>query len=58
MLIYIFRTVDECLLISSMPWQRFKLQISLNYSKNLTKYGFLKCVNVKNSFDVVMVNTA
>ncbi len=31
-LIYIYLDVNECLLTSSMPQQRFNLQISLNYA--------------------------
>ncbi len=31
MLTYIYLNVDDCCLASSMPLQRFKLQISLNY---------------------------
>ncbi len=52
MLTYIYLNVGECWLTSSMPQQMFKLQISLNYG-NI----FLKCVNVKGSIDVVMINT-
>ncbi len=29
---YIYLNVDECLLASSMPHQRFKLQVLLNYA--------------------------
>ncbi len=32
MFTYIYRNVDECWLTSSMPQQRFKLQILLNYA--------------------------
>ncbi len=33
MLTYIYLNVEECWLTSSMTWQRFKLQMSLNYGK-------------------------
>ncbi len=32
MLIYLYLDVDECWLTYSMPQQRFKLHISLNYA--------------------------
>ncbi len=34
MLTYIYLNVDECWLTSPMPYQRFKLQILLNYAVN------------------------
>ncbi len=33
MFIYIYLNVDECWLTSSMPQQRFKLHILLNYAQ-------------------------
>ncbi len=57
MFTYIYLNVDWCILTSYVPQEMFRLQISLNYLTNLTKCGFLKYVNIKGCFDMVMVNT-
>ncbi len=57
MLTYIYLNVDKCWLTFYMPHQMFKLQIALNYGKKVTKCDFLKSVNVKDTFDVFMVDT-
>ncbi len=41
MLTYIYHNVDDCWLTSSMPQQRFKLHISLNYAQ-FNKIRFLE----------------
>ncbi len=55
MLTYTYLNVDECCLSSSMPEQRFKFQISLNYA-NIERDAFSwRVVDDHVSFNLVTV---